>query len=264
MVGMCVGHPGLVHFGLDGFRKTVEEWFLPMEHHESAAYAMMTMGGVRNFALMFRGYSDPPGYRGPDGVRLDNFDACRDTRYGDCWQGLVWTLQGNLLHPPSADLTGQPGSVPLRRAAGPGLSNARAYRPPEGVGGDEAPASPEAAIFYREPGLEARSVPPLSLPDMVFPFLSHGYLRTGQDGRKSLALLSASDWGGHHHQDSLDLYYWKDGRELLSDLGYLWDHPDSYQTRRTSRITWSWSTGRIRRHAAACSFHLRLHAARER
>jgi hypothetical protein len=26
---------------------------------------------------------------------------------------------------------------------------------------------------------------------------------------------------------------WKDGRELLSDLGYLWDHPDSHQTRRS-------------------------------
>ena len=46
-------------------------------------------------------------------------------------------------------------------------------------------------------------------------------------------MLNASDWGGHHHYDSLDLYYWKDGRELLSDLGYLWDHPDSGQTRAT-------------------------------
>jgi len=46
-------------------------------------------------------------------------------------------------------------------------------------------------------------------------------------------MLNASDAGGHHHYDSLNLYYFKDGRELLSDLGYLWDHPDSYQTRRT-------------------------------
>ena len=46
-------------------------------------------------------------------------------------------------------------------------------------------------------------------------------------------MLNASDSGGHHHLDSLNLYYWKDGRELLSDLGYLWDHPDKYQTYRT-------------------------------
>ncbi|HPO72687.1 MAG: hypothetical protein GX785_16545 [Armatimonadetes bacterium] len=235
MVGMCVGHPGLVHFGLDGFRRTVEEWFLPDGGtSESAAYAMMTMGGVRNFALMFRGYSDPPGYRGPDGTRLDNFDACRDTRYGDCWQGLVWTLQGDLFHPPSAD-----SYRTTRINASFAELLALGYPTPEHIAllkelsGDEAPGSPQAAIFYREPGLEARSVPPLSLPDIVFPFLSQGNLRTGENGRKSLALLNASDWGGHHHMDSLDLYYWKDGHELLSDLGYLWDHPDSYQTRRT-------------------------------
>ncbi|MFQ5496156.1 MAG: heparinase II/III family protein, partial [Phycisphaerae bacterium] len=46
-------------------------------------------------------------------------------------------------------------------------------------------------------------------------------------------MLNASDWGGHHHHDSLDLYYWQDGRELLSDLGYLWDHPDKSKTSRT-------------------------------
>jgi hypothetical protein len=34
---------------------------------------------------------------------LDHFDPFRDTRYGDCWQSLIWTLQGDLRHPPSAD-----------------------------------------------------------------------------------------------------------------------------------------------------------------
>ena len=55
----------------------------------------------------------------------------------------------------------------------------------------------------------------------------------GQAGRQSLLLLNASDWGGHHHYDSLNLYYWKENRELLSDLGYLWDHPDKRHTYRT-------------------------------
>ncbi|OGG54659.1 MAG: hypothetical protein A3F84_13850 [Candidatus Handelsmanbacteria bacterium RIFCSPLOWO2_12_FULL_64_10] len=46
--------------------------------------------------------------------------------------------------------------------------------------------------------------------------------------------LNAADHGVHHHLDGLNLYYWKEGHELLSDLGYLWDHPDKYQTARTS------------------------------
>ncbi|MBI4626614.1 MAG: heparinase II/III family protein [Verrucomicrobia bacterium] len=235
MVGMCVGQPDLVSFGLDGFRKTVDGWFLPDGGtSESAAYALMTMGGIRNFGLMFRGYTDPPGYRSRDGSRIDDFDASRDTRYGDCWQDLIWTLQGDLRHPPTAD---------SYRTTGIGAAFAElitlCYPTDEHVAllkelsRKDAPTSPSEAIFYREPGLESRAVPALSLPDAVFPFLSQGHLRTGASGRGSLALLNATDWGGHHHQDSLDLYYWKDGRELLSDLGYLWDHPDKRQTART-------------------------------
>lgn len=236
MVGMCVGYPPLVHFGLGGFRKTVDEWFLPDGGtSESPAYAMMTMGGIDDFALMFRDYSDPAGYVPADGEqRLERFDACRDTRYGDCWQSLIWSLQGNLRFAPQAD---------SYRTSSIGASNAEliaAGYPTEQhlallkeyLGGSLTGGSPERSIFYREPGLETRTVAPFTLPDVVFPFLSQGYLRTGPTGRDSMVLLNASDYGGHHHLDSLDLYYWKDGRELLSDLGYLWDHPDSYQTRK--------------------------------
>ncbi len=235
IVGMCVGHPGLVHFGLDGFERTVNEWFLPDGGtSESPAYAMMTMGGIRKFALVFRDYSDPEGYAAPDGSRLDDFNAARDTLYGNCWQDLIWTLQGNLRFPPSADSyrTTDINSqyAELIAVAYPTDEHLALLK---AVSGGEAPGSPGAAIFYREPGSDTREVAPFSLPDVVFPYLSQGYLRTGATGRDSLVMLNASDGGGHHHYDSLNLYYWKDGRELLSDLGYLWDHPDSYQTRRT-------------------------------
>ena len=236
VVGMCVGHPGLVRFGLDGFLRTVDGWFLPDGGtSESPAYAMMTMGGIRPFALAFRDYSDPPGYVGPDGTRLDGFDACRDTRYGDCWQGLIWTLQGNLRFPPSADsyrtTSIRPGYAELIAVAYPTDEHLALLR--ELAGDDLSRGSAREALFYRRPGLEQSNLPPLHLPDVVFPFLAQGYLRTGPAGRESLVMLNASDYGGHHHLDSLNLYYWKDGRELLSDLGYLWDHPDKYQTSRT-------------------------------
>lgn len=237
MVGMCVGYPPLVHFGLDGFRKTVDGWFLPDGGtSESPGYATMTMSGIDGFGLMFRDYSDPAGYVPAAGeARLESFDACRDTRYGDCWQSLIWSLQGNLRWAPQADsyrtsglsaasaeliALGYPTDqhlALLKELAGPGLTG----------------GSAEQATFYREPDLASRNTVALACPDVVFPFLAQGYLRTGATGRDSLVLLNASDYGNHHHLDSLDLYYWKDGRELLSDLGYLWDHPDSYQTRKT-------------------------------
>jgi len=236
VVGMCVGHPGLVRFGLEGFQRCVDGWFLPDGGtSESPAYALMTMSGIRPFALAFRDYSDPPGYADSDGQRLDHFNACRDTRYGDCWQGLIWTLQGNLRFPPSADSyrTTSIGAhfAELIAAAYPTDEHLALLK--QMAGGDLSGGSARDAIFLREPDLASRDVPSLGLPDVVFPFLSQGHLRTGLNGRESLAMLNASDYGGHHHLDSLNLYYWKDGRELLSDLGYLWDHPDKYQTYRT-------------------------------
>ncbi|MEY4940345.1 MAG: hypothetical protein RIQ93_2080, partial [Verrucomicrobiota bacterium] len=234
MVGMSAGHPDLVSFGLEGFRRTVNDWFLPDGGtSESAAYALMTMGGIRNFGLMFRGYSDPAGYRNREGTRIDGFDASRDTRYGDCWQALIWTLQGDLRHPPIADsyrnTTINAGFAELITLCYPTDEHVALLKE---LSRDGAPAAPSEAIFQREPGVAARAAPPLSLPDVVFPSLSQGYLRTGHDGRRSVAVLNAADWGSHHHQDSLDLYYWSGGHELLSDLGYLWDHPDKHKTSR--------------------------------
>ncbi|MFW5868039.1 MAG: hypothetical protein ACOCX2_09500, partial [Armatimonadota bacterium] len=236
LVGLCVGHPGLVHFGVEGFKRTVNEWFLPDGGtSESPAYAMMTMGGIRRFPVAFRDYSDPVGYTTPGGERLDGFNAARDTLYGDCWQSLIWTMQGNLRHTPDADSYRTTGISGLYAEL-----IALAYPTPQHIallkevaGGEDRPADLRAATLYRDPALQDVDAPAFELPDVVFPYLSQGYLRTGEHGRDSTVMLNASDWGGHHHYDSLDLYYWKDGRELLSDLGYLWDHPDSHQTKRT-------------------------------
>ena len=236
MVGLCVGHPGLIRFGIEGLRRTVDEWFLPDgATSESPGYAMMTMSGIRPLAVAYRRCSDPPGYRDAGGKRLDDFQAYRDTRFGDCWQGLIWNLQGDLRFPPSAD---------SYRGSGIGSEHAEliasAWPTPEHLallrelaGAERQVGSPREALFYRNPEGKSPQAGPLVQSDVVFPWLGHGQLRTGEAGRDSLLLLMASDYGGHHHLDSLNLYYWKDGHELLSDLGYLWDHPDSTQTRRS-------------------------------
>ena len=238
IVGLCIGHPDLVRFGLDGFVRTVDNWFLPDgTTSESAAYGMMTMGGIRSFAVAFRDYSEPDAYHPPDDRPLRHFNACRDTRYGMCWQGLIWTLQGDLHHPPIADSYKTTGissyyaelialcyPTPEHRAF---LAAVTGGRPPSGSAAKEA-------VFYRDPALQRNTSTPFTLPDVVFPYLCQGYLRSGPHGRRSALVLNASDWGGHHHHDSLDLVYWKQGHELLSDLGYLWDHPDKPKTYRTA------------------------------
>lgn len=237
LVGMTLGHPGMVRFGLDVFMDTVNEWFLADGGtSESWSYASMTLSGIWALGQAFRGYSDPPGYQGVDGERLQGLDLYHDTNYKLAWEAMFNGLQGNLRYPPLADgyATSALGAdfvelmvanypeneqylALLKEIAGPDLSRGYAHH----------------ALYFREPGLDEKATPPLSFPDYVFPVLQIGYLRSGETGRDSALVLSASDWGGHHHYDSLSLYYWQQGRELLSDLGYLWDHPQSHMTRRT-------------------------------
>ncbi|MCX6908045.1 MAG: hypothetical protein NTY01_08385, partial [Verrucomicrobia bacterium] len=241
LVGMCVGHPELVRFGLEGFRQTVDGWFLPDgATSESPAYGTMTLGGIWELAEAFRGYSDPPGYRDGEGKRIDSLDLYHGTAYERVWACFFRGLQGDLTYPPSADSMRGAGLgadyVELMAANYPGRPQyLTLLKETLGAGCPKAGASagdaarrdllkelPGAgpALYCREPGLESKPASPLSFPDWCPPELRIGHMRTGEDGRESLLTLSASHWGNHHHSDSLNLYYWKKGRELLSDLGY--------------------------------------------
>ena len=238
LVGMCVGHPGLVRFGLDSFMKTVDEWYLPDGcTSESPSYGLMTLAGIVSSGQAFRGYSDPPGYRDAEGKRIENLDLYHDTSYEKVFEAFYNGLQGDLHYPPYAD-----SSLTTRMSSKYAELMAANYpdRPKylsllkEIIGHDLAKGYASYAIYYREPGLEQQEAPPLALPDICFDDLRIGHLRTGVHGRESLLFLSASHDGIHHHYDSLNLYYWKEGREVLSDLGYLWDHPMKKMTYRTA------------------------------
>ena len=236
MVGVSLGHPGFVRFGLEGWKLTMDEWFLADGcTPESPGYAMMSLGGIYSLAQAVRGYSDPPGYRDDKGERIDDLDLYQG-RYKLVLRRMFEGLQGNLRYPPYADSyrTATLGErfAELMAANYPDNPQYLALLK-EFAGPDLGKGHAETALFFRQPGLEEKSAPPLHFDDDFFPVLCLGQLRTGEHGRRSLALLNASHWGGHHHCDSLDVYYWQDGHELLTDLGYLWDHPHGGMTRRT-------------------------------
>ena len=237
LVGMVTGHPGLVRFGLDIFLSTVDGWFLPDgAPSESWAYGMMTLGGIEALGQAFRGYSDPPGHRDADGKRIDNLDLYHDTAYAKVWEAMFQGLQGNLLYPPIADSYRTTGIgnryAELMAANYPEKEHFQALLR-EFAGEDFTGGNHALAIYLRDPDIDRRTIGPLTFTDYLFPEMRFGQFRSGLHGRESMLILNASHWDGHHHLDSLDLYYWKDGRELLTDLGYLWDHPDKYKTYRT-------------------------------
>jgi hypothetical protein len=269
LVGMCTGHPGLVRFGLDGFRRTVDGWYLPDgTTSESPFYGLMTLGGIWDMAQAARGYSDPPGYRDINGARIDSLDLYHGTSYKNVLEAFFRGMQGDLFYPPTADsfrstrldiayvelmVANYPEKSDylalLKELCGKDLSlhsgsDSHVNRNSTDGQDDEPvlvlpydltrPAGfPSFSFYYRKPGLESGYSQSLKLTDWCPPEMRIGHLRTGIDGRESLLLMNASHWGNHHEYDSLNIYYWKSGREILSDPGYLWDHPLKMQNMRT-------------------------------
>ena len=237
LVGMALGEPTLVRFGLGFFNHTMSDWFLPDGGTpESWSYALMTLNGIHSLGQAFRAYSDPAGYRDAMGKRLEHLDLYQMPTYQKVWESMFQGLQGDLRYPPLADSHRKDGIgaryAELMAANYPQNRDFQALLR-EVAGKDLTGGDPSTAIYQREPGGETKPAPALTLTDYLFPRLQIGYLRGGTTGRDSTLVLSASDWGGHHHNDSLNLVWWQGGMEQLSDLGYLWDHPLKKMTART-------------------------------
>jgi len=235
IAGMVVGDPMRVRFGMEGFRHFVNDWYLfDGSTSESACYGFMTLSGIFAMGQALDGYSDPPGFRF-EGKRHDRFATYSDPRYRAVWRGFVDTLLPDLTYPVLADqhLGGSMSAhwaeviFDQYRDANALAILQRHYK------GEVAERGHEYALFHRPPAADVTTPAKLDLRSVFFPALKIGYLRAGPSGAGPTLVLSASDWGGHHHRDGLSIVYHVDGKECLSDLGYLWDMPNKKMTVRT-------------------------------
>ena len=147
-------------------------WFLPDGGaSECSSCTIVVMTAVDSYMTAFRDYSHPVGYTANEGSRLQHWNACRDTRFGDCWQALAWTLLGDLRFPPLADTfptaNMSVGLAELLAACYPRDEFRSLLK--ERLGG-EWKGSGWQSLFYREPGLETVELPPAELPRHRFPF----------------------------------------------------------------------------------------------
>ena len=234
IVGLATNNINYIKFGLNQFITSINSWFLKDGGtSESAAYCIMTLGGLHELGYAFKNYSDPEDYIPPEGeIKYKNFDCMTDTRYYEGFQYLMWTTYGNYYFPSIAD------SYNTTKISNTLIEFINYAKPVEKEYLHERINSYSPiyfSLFFRNGEEENITYDRFTHPDIVFPFLSQGYIRTGDYGEKSLIVLDASNSGSHHHLDSLNLIFWKEGHELLLDLGYLWDHVNASETRHTYR-----------------------------
>lgn len=236
LIGIALGQPALVRFGLTLFLNTMDEWYLPDGGpSESWAYNNMTLGGIRDLGQAFRSYQDPPGYKPSSGKRIDKLSLYRDTKYKKVFEAYFHGMQGNLLFPPLADSYQLTAALVMAEFMGYNYPENEQYRALlKALYGETITNTSALAVFCRPTGYEKLKTPALHLPDYLYPDFKLGQIRSGIDGRRSMLVLCADPMGGHKHMDSLNLYYWKNNEEILSDLGYLWDLPGEIK-HKTSR-----------------------------
>lgn len=226
LVGLITENLKYIKFGLNGFLNLINNWYLKDGGTpETAKYGMMGLTGVFELGFAFRNYSDPINYTPHLGEKkYINFNCITDTNYYQIFQSLIWTSYGNFYYPSIGDSYNytilEDQFIEYLNYINPiekKYINEKLYYNNTSLLG----------LFFRDPEKDNFSKKiKFTHPDIVFPFLSQGYIRTGKYGEKSLIVLDASRHGNHHHLDSLNLVFWKEGYELLSDLGYLWDHKD--------------------------------------
>ncbi|RAV19249.1 FIMAH domain-containing protein [Paenibacillus contaminans] len=230
-IGIAVGEPTLVQLGVQAFNQFLSEWFkADGSTIETPAYGMQVFTPLFWLGEILNGYSDPVGYVLPGGARTDNFPVYERSAYRMVFKAMGEALLPSMNYPSVGDsyTTSRPygywfGSG-AKQTGIPLLSSLFRY-------GGFVPIG-AYSLMYRPDDLEQTE--PLLLPDVLFPQWKLAYLRGGTTNSDSAAILNASDWGTHHHLDSLDLSYWANGGESLSDLGYLWDNPQQAMTVRSA------------------------------
>lgn len=226
-VGMLTGVEEYIDFGVSGFKQIVEEWYLKDgSTSESPSYSMMVMNSMWIAAELLDGYRGISGNNDPMPVFEWN-------KYRAVWKGMYDTLLQNGQYPASAD-----------SRAGSRLSDlfikvlAYRFKQPEYKALlDQCTKTNQTRghLYHILPDhRDITEKAELKFRDLYFPDFGQGYLRIGNKNQKGTFIVYATDWGIHHHLDSMNIFYYWNGNEWLSDLGYLWDQPELYMTERTS------------------------------
>lgn len=234
-LGRFLGQPDYVHRGVAGFEPYLQGFFnFDGSTNEGSGYYLYAVSNVWGLPEAARGYTDPKSYRKKD--RFDNLDLYDpDGTYHTVLKGraLMTLPDGRVPH--TADAHEGPSGWP----APPWIHNLGLVR----LGDEFAPfvnmdSGDDFAFLNRPAKLKAVDTPPVKdrfFPGWLLAIFNAGYTEMFQDdltGTSSF-LMNFYEPNGHDHPDALNIMMFAEGVEVLSDLGYIGDHPLNASIRST-------------------------------
>ena len=228
-LGVLLGDHRLVRWAVEppgGFRGFIRDYFFRDGHWEdgSPSYEAMALSKLYLLPEILQGYSDPPEYGEPD--RYDDLDVLSDPLLRKIHLAPLYNMFPDRRLAPIND--GAKNCGYSRRHAEVNYF----WYPTERnlqilnwvADGKVGETGSEYSLFRRDPEASFEGLGRLCLSEesIVRPGLGWGILRQGEGAeRTDLVLDYGAPCGWHGHPDRLSLLLWANGREVVTDLGYL-------------------------------------------
>ena len=234
-LGRFLGVPGYVHRGVEGFEPYLKGFFnFDGSTAEGSSYYLYAVANVRNLPEVAHGYSDPPTYEGKD--RYDNLNLYEPGGpYHTVLRArtLMTLPDGRLPH--TADAREGPSDWPYPAW----IHNLGLVRLGDDFAPFVRPDTGDAFALFNRPA-ELACAPPPPVRDRFFPGWLLAIFNTGYAGMfpsdlsgTATFLMNFYQPEGHDHPDALNIAMNVEGVEVLSDLGYIGDHPLNASIRST-------------------------------
>lgn len=234
-LGRFLGRPEYVHRGVAGFEPYLKGFFnFDGSTNEGSGYYLYAIHNVWGLPEAAQGYSDPKSYKKKDCFdNLSLYDP--EGTYHTVLRGRVLMTLPDGRVPHTADAHEGPAGWP-----GPAwIHNLGLVR----LGDEFAPfvqmdSGDEFALFNRPARLKAATPPPVRdrfFPGWLLAIFNAGYREMFQKDLTGTAtfLMNFYEPNGHDHPDALNIAMFAEGVEVLSDLGYIGDHPLNASIRST-------------------------------
>ena len=234
-LGRFLGIPEYVHRGVEGFDPYIRGFFdFDGSTAEGSGYYNYAVSNVRALPEVALGYTDPPSYRRKDRYEnLNLYDPEGHYRTVLRARTLMTLPDGRVPH--TADAHEGPPEWP----APPWLHNTGLVR----LGREFAPfvrlnSGDDFALFNRPANLKPADPPPvrdLFFPGWLLAIFNTGFREMFQEDLAGTAsfLMNFYRPHGHDHPDALNIAMIAEGVEVLSDLGYIGDHPLNFSIKST-------------------------------